>query len=153
VDEKVTVYLEQLEGEQFVARPIELTPDIDIQIDENNLDAEMCRAGQLLVYYGDLSAELKAQSARKKDYKEAIYSQLAQLTRSEAEKESRKVTEGVVKEKVLTNPDYINTQQEHNVAEMFAQKVDNFFRAQQKRVDLLIALAYKQRAEIQKGGL
>ena len=61
-------------GSYYKPKKILLTLDEDFSIDETNIDGELCMAAKRMVYYGNLSAELEAQSSRDKDTKEQIYS-------------------------------------------------------------------------------
>ena len=129
--------------------PIKLDIENDFTIDETNIDGELCMASKRMVYYGNLSAELEAQATRSKDRLDQYYSELAIKTR--AAHAGGKLTEGGLKEIILTDPQYISMQDKCTTDYMYQKKVENFFKSQQKRVDCILALGYKQRAEIQKG--
>ena len=130
---------------------IALRLDEDFSIDENNIDGELCMAAKRMVYYGNLSAELGAQASRDKDRVEQLYAELDIKTREKMSGE--KTTEGKIKAIILSTPEYITAQDKHTASVMYQTKTENFFRSQQRRVDCITALAYKQRAEINKGML
>lgn len=146
----VTVTVEQLTEQGYVGKDIEIDVDSHFNINEDNVDGELCNAGRLLVYYGDLSATLKAQAARKKADLEEHSASLARDIRKKAMENGDKITEGGIKEKVLTTPSYQTRLAVYIETEKDASKLDNFFRSQKQRVDCIIALAYKQRTEIAK---
>lgn len=143
------VILDELAGNEYVPKKIILTLEKDFSIDETNIDGELCMAAKRMVYYGNLSAELQAQAARDKDGVERCYAELDIKTREKMLGE--KTTEGKINAIILTDPKYIGVQEKHTASCMYQGKAENFFRSQQRRVDCITALAYKQRAEINKG--
>jgi hypothetical protein len=125
---------------------IELGDQSTFTIDENNVDGELCQVGSELCFYGNLAAELKAQAASKKLELDAHDSELALQIRSM--ESDKRVTEGFVKETIKKNVKHKELTEELIQAERDLLKVENLFKAQQKRADCIIALAYKQRTEI-----
>lgn len=124
--------------------------DEEFEIDENNVDGELCQVGKNLSFYGNLASDLKANASAKKADLEITAASIATERRKDAEITGTKITEGRIKESVLTDERYKQAVIEHIDAERDAQKIENLFRSQQKRADCLIALAYKQRTEISK---
>ncbi len=108
-----------LDGEE-----ISLDVEKDFSLDDTNIDAEACRMGKLLMYYGDLAVELKIQAVRAKQHAEEKYSELALEIRSKG-----KATEGKIKESILTNKEYKEKLVELNKADRYANKVDNFYKS------------------------
>jgi hypothetical protein len=143
------VILDELVGNEYVPKKIELTLDKDFSIDETNIDGELCMAAKRMVYYGNLSAELGAQSSRDKDKVDRIYAELDIHTRTKYAGE--KLTEGKINAIILQTPGYVAAREKQTASAMYQSKAENFFRSQQRRVDCITALAYKQRAEINKG--
>ena len=129
-----------------------ITLDVEdhFNIDEDNVDGGLCRAGTLLRFYGELAAEFMAQASRAKDDKERMFAKVSLDTRAKLAESKEKVTEGIIRETVLISTEYIESQEKHIQAERDYKKLDSFFRSQQRKVDCLTALAYKQRVEIQK---
>jgi len=116
----------------------------DFTIDEMNLEGNLCQVGALLRFYGSLSADLKAQASNKKSHVEeydAEYSLRVRVTED-------KVTEGLVREKVKADPTHKKKMEEYIIAERDHQKVENLYKSQIKRADVLISLAYSKRQEI-----
>jgi len=121
-------------------------------LNEDDVDGELCRAGRDLAFYGNLASDLKAQAANAKAAVEKTDAELSMGIRSVAYSEKAKITEGGIKEQVICNEIRQNKIQLQIQAERDFQKIENLFRSQQKKVDCLIALAYKQRTEIAKTG-
>lgn len=137
--------IETVNGElKWVPRTIKLDVEAAFKLDDNNLDAEICRMGQLLLEYGDLEAELKAQSARKK----AAIDYVGSIIAGQIRDSGKKLTESAIKEQVVLSDDYQNSVFLFQDAEKDSNKITNHFRSLQKKADLLIALTYKQKAEI-----
>ena len=125
---------------------VEYDPKGDFFIDEANIDGELCRSGRLLSFYGQLAAELKAHSASRKADLEMFDAELAIGIRAEG----KKVTEGGIKERVITDETRKKVQGVYIKSERDFQKIENLYRSMQKKVDCVIALCYKQRTEIAK---
>ena len=138
----IEVNIETLTDKGYIGKTIPLDTDNDFGINEDDVDGELCRAGKLLVYYGDLASTLKAQSARRKADLESGDAQLSIDIRAKAQIKGNKITEGAIKEKVLTEPGQIIKIKVFIETEKDATKLEHFFRSQQKKVDCLIALSY-----------
>ena len=121
----------------------------EFAIDEDNVDGELCQSGAKLCFYGNLAADLEAEAATKKADLEYTYSLLAIQIRKDYTGTTR-LTEGGLKEQITIDGRYINKKNELIETEKNYAKANNFWRAQQKRADCIIALAYKQRTEIAK---
>lgn len=143
-----TVRLETLQNGQWVSKDMVLPVEEDFALDDQALESEMCRLGPKLVFYGDLHGELRAQLVRKKKQLEVEAAKVAQRIRSNGKKN----TEGAVKEQVLLDAGYQKVAAEAVIAEKDAVKVEGFYKSLYKMADLCVALAYKQKAEIQKIG-
>ena len=125
---------------------ISMDPETDFHIDENNLEGELCSEGRLLSFYGQLAADLKAQAVTFKSRLEVRDSQESIGIRLEG----NKITEGGIKERVVTSEDRREYLTKLINAERDFQKIENLFRSQQKKADCLIALTYKVRTELAK---
>lgn len=126
---------------------VKLGPVESFNIDETNVDGELCGAGRELQFYASLSADLKALVATKRLELEAYDAECSLTTRRTSEE---KVTEPFVKEIVRADKRHNELSMEVIKAERDYNKVENLFRTHQKRTDCIIALAYKQRTEISK---
>lgn len=128
---------------------IELDVEKDFNIEEYSLDQSMCHAGHLLARYGTLSANLRAEVERKKAALEYYDSQFALEIRRTTEE---KLTEAKIENKINADPKHKELLESLIDSERNKDIVENLFKAQMKRVDCMISLAYKLRAEINKGG-
>lgn len=145
----IEVRLEKLdEQNNWVPEVIQLPVEEDFSIDDQALDAELCKIGRLLFYYGDLASELKAQASRKKQDLEFYYAETAKRIRNASLTSKHKTTEGAIKEEVLKDTGYQALAYQLIESEKDAGKVDNFFKSLNKKADVLISLCYKQKAEI-----
>ena len=143
-----TIALEELNDEGiWEKKTLELDLGQDFPIDENNVDGELCRAGALLAYYGNLAADLHAQYIRKKSNLEDYAATVAVEIRGESRTSATKITESGIQEKIITNDGYRQMNKQLIEADRYYRKAENLWKSQQKRTDCLTALAYKQRAE------
>jgi len=112
-------------------------------LDENIIDAEVCRMGQLLLEYGSIQADLQTQAARKKTDVDYVGSLIAQQLRASGEK----LTESAIKERVTVTDEFRMAVMEYQAADGDAIKFTNYFKSLLKKADLIIALTYKLKAE------
>lgn len=117
-------------------------------INEDDVNGELCRAGKFLAFFANLAADMKAQAVNYKTALEAFDAEIAIEIRAESIKNGSKITEGGIKERILTHPHRKEQLIKLIKAEQDFQKIENLFRSQQKKVDCLTALAYKQRTEL-----
>ena len=115
------------------------------EIDESNIEKELCGVGRELAFFGGYTADLKANAATKRLELEAYDAQLALDIRKNPDE---KITEGYVKERIKADPKHIELATEVIESEKQLNKADNYFRAHAKRADCIIAIAYKQRTEL-----
>ena len=127
-------------------KEIEISPS-DFRIDEANLDVELCRAGVLLAYYGDLAAELDAQASNNKNKLDQLYSDKALNIREFSKTAGERVTEGSIEERVLTDHEYISFQEKTVQSQRDANKCSAFFKSMQAKTECAKALAYRQRVQ------
>lgn len=123
---------------------IEIGEISDFQIDEANVEGELCQAGSHLAFYGSLVADLKAFVSRKKLALDEYNSFQAQKIRAE----STKITENNIKEKVKLEPEYKRLMEEFIIAERDLTKAENLYKSQIKKTDCVIAMSYAKRQEI-----
>lgn len=129
---------------------LELDTENDFKITEETLDEEICRQGQLMLEYGDLMANLKAELANKEDQVKYTYAVIAQEIRVNAVSNKQKITENIVHEQVIVDKRYQSVLAEHNIVKLNSIKADNYWKAICKKGDLLNALGYKTGQEIKK---
>jgi hypothetical protein len=120
----------------------------DFAIDETRLEYEICRLGQLLLQYGDAFGYLKCDLMRQEDQAKRTYAAIAATIRSQAEQEGKKITEGRLVENVTNDPRYQSALDEVHEARAKALRTENWWRAMQKKADLVQALCYRQNREI-----
>lgn len=139
------LHLEVVDSDgKIIEKTITIDPN-DFSIDEADLDGELCRAGTLLCYYGDLVAELEARSSNFKNKVEEVRSTQAITLRIEAEKASKKLTEGAISELINSSNDRAAHLDLLVQAQKDSAKASNLFKAQYQKVECLKALAYRQR--------
>lgn len=119
-------------------------------INEVALDQEMSQAGVTLRFYGSLAAELSAQASTFKARVDFKYAEVSSQVRAAAKVAGDRITEAIVKERVLEDVEYQGLVALHLQMERDYRKVENMYRILLKRCDLMTALSYKQRVEIQK---
>jgi len=122
---------------QLVDKTIAVHSD-DFNIDEGDLEGELCRAGALLCYYGDLAAELDAKASNAKNGLEEVEAVVAITLRA-----SGKYTQGMVDNALAINPDVKIKRDALVEAQKEALKSSNLFRAMNQRVECLKALSYR----------
>ncbi len=64
----------------------------DFSMDEDNLNADICRMGQLMVKYGGLAAEQEANLSRKEENVKLVKASLSAAMKSQAEVDGTKLT-------------------------------------------------------------
>jgi hypothetical protein len=154
----VTVTLEYLDKDNegnptWVPEVIEIDADSDFTLNDDAIDFEMSRVGRLLQFYGNLSAEMKAQAARKKQEVEWIYNEVYLDEKNKATAAKERVTENALRAVIMGDQEYRTTQMRYIVAEKDASKVDHFYRSMLKKADVCIAVCYKQKAEVARGAM
>ena len=120
-------------------------------IDPSILDRHLCEAGQNMLQYGQLEAELRTEVARKEALIDSAYASLDLDIRQRAKQGGTKVTENQIKNEILANQTYQGgldnlreSQRNHNVMRWAMNALN-------KRTDCLIAMAYRERALIKAG--
>jgi hypothetical protein len=129
---------------------VKVNDHVDFTINDELIEADMCRLGQLLCTYGDLQAETKSTLARKEEELKQIYAQEALNVREMLRKAGEKSTESIVNETVLVSFNYTMKQAEVQLARSVAYRCENWWRSIQKKADLIQSLAYRQGAELKR---
>lgn len=155
---KYTILVEDLvknDNDEFFweVEEVEIEADIDVSIDDTDVDGELCKMGQLLSYYGDLSARLKAQFARKEEDREAYEAACDKLLRENFavkvanDPKLKMPTETHLKKMIAGSDEYRGLTEEISVVRLHYYRVDNLLKALIKKADALNCLGYSQRQE------
>lgn len=134
---KLHLPVEQSDGTSFIKEIV--VDSTDFNIDEADIEGELCRAGALLCYYADMAAELDAKSANAKRSFEETQALKAIQYRSGGSK----VTQGMVDDMQAVDPIVKQKHIELIECQKEAMKATNLFRAMNQRVECLKALAYR----------
>jgi hypothetical protein len=140
--------IEIVENGEWVPRARNFDTENDFRLDENNVDGELCKMGQQLLWYGDAYAELKAEAARKKEVTERVSAALDARHRAAMDKP----TEGKIRSAVLNDENYMNARNAELASTANLIRVETWYKSLNKKIDCLQALAYKQRIELKHTG-
>jgi len=124
----------------------EVNVETDFQINPDNLDAEVCGLPQKMITYGRLYSQLKSEVARKEERAKFIYSHIALGIRN-----TEKVTENNIKEKVICDTSYQQALAELNHSTRLAILTESWWRSINKKADLVQSLTYRESSEIKRG--
>ena len=144
----VEVTIEYYEKGEWVPQDIKLDVDADMALSDETLDEEMCALSRKIAYYAEISADLHALTARRKNTVEVTEATVAQEIRRNHATIGVKITEPAIKEKVATSPAVTVSRNTYYRADSEFRMVDGFYRAPREKASLAIALCYKQKAEI-----
>lgn len=122
----------------------------DFAINEDQIEREICRMGQLMARYGELAAVQEANLKRLEEKAKYVAAQLSGAIRSTAEKSGQKTTEGKILEELTQQPEYQSVLAILHTLRADAIKADHWWRAIIKKADLLNALCYRQSAEFRR---
>ena len=131
---------------------IALDTEGDFLLDDNALNYEASRMGKLLMSYGNLAMDMKAQAMRARQTAERTYALESFRLRTQYAQAKQKYTEGMIKDQVIQIQSYISSMEAQTKAEAEAMKVDYFYKSLLKKNDLLISLVYKEGREISRIG-
>ena len=144
----VEVTIEHLENGEWKPQTIKLDVDADMALSDETLDKEMCALSRKIAYYAEISAELHALTARRKNTVEVVEADVAQDIRRSHAGSGIKITEPAIKEKVVIAPAVASARNAFYLADSEFRMVDGFYRALREKASIAIALCYKQKAEI-----
>ena len=149
-----TQYVERLVrvNEEWVWHPFkqDLDTENDFSMDEDNLNREICKMGQLLVKYGTLAAEQSANLSRKEEHVKLVKASLSGALRSQAEVDGTKLTIPDLADKVTVHVTYQQALSELHILRADAIKADHWWRSILKKAELLNAMAYRQSQELRR---
>ena len=144
----VEVTIEHLENGEWKPQTIKLDVDTDMALTDETLDQEMCDLPRKIAQYAEVSAELHAMAARKKNRVEVVEAEVAQEVRRINAAAGTKVTEPGIKEAVAVSAVVTTARNAYYHTDAEFRKVDGFYRSLREKASLAIALCYKQKAEI-----
>ncbi len=122
----------------------------DFSMDQDNVTADICRMGQLMVKYGTLAAEQSANLSRKEEYVKVVKASLSAALKSQAETTGDKLTIPDLSDKVTVHSTYQQALSELHILRADSLKADHWWRAIVKKADLLTSMAYRQTAELKR---
>lgn len=125
-------------------------PEIDLDYNEDTLIPKMCEMGKIMVKYGDLFGQMKAQLGRKEEEVKETYARVSGLIRSESEGSATRMTEGAIKDKTTTDSRYQKALHSLHVTRAHAIQAEAWWRASHKVADLLNSLGYRTGVEYKK---
>ena len=124
----------------------EVNVETDFQINPENLDGEVCSLPQKLITYGRIYSQLKSEVARKEERVKFVYSHIALGIRN-----TEKITENAVKEKVTCDSTYQQALSEQNHSMRLAILTESWYRSLMKKADLIQSLIYRETQELKRG--
>lgn len=114
-------------------------------IDPGALDWDLCNMGQILVNYGEIEAELKAEVERKDSSLELLHANMDNETRALARSSGEKMTENMIERTIIRNETYQAAVESLRIS----RKNHNLMRwamgALNKKVECLINLSLRER--------
>ena len=144
----VEVTIEHLENGEWKPQTIKLDIDADMALTEETLDQDMCELPRKISQYAEVSAELHAMAARKKNDVEVVEAEVAIDVRRKFAVSGDKITEPGIKEIVVVSPVVTAARNAFYHTDAEFRKVDGFYRSLREKASLSIALCYKLKAEI-----
>ncbi len=126
---------------------VTLEPEADLSIDDMQVDKELTRMGHTIAYYGDLSARLKSQLARKEEDIDAWQAAADKELREKMAGNAKPPTETYLKKLLLGRPEYLSLVKELGIVRAQYYRLDNLVRALYKKADSLQTLSHNQRTE------
>ncbi len=144
----VTIYIRRSDGTEKIT----LNTEVDLGIDDDNIEGELSRMGQILGEYGIHFAELKAQLAQDETHETKIKAYYDIWYRDPVNY-SGKFTEPKIKCLVICHPKVLEALDRTNQTRISLFKAENLYRSLYQKSDCLRALAYKHRVEIKATGI
>lgn len=149
---KFKVHIEEIvEDEKGVLswqpREVEIDSSEDTFIDDNAVDKELTKIGNLLAYYSDLAAKARAQYIRKEEGLDAVISAVDDQLRQAIVEAGEKPTESRLKKAVIKHPEYQKTVDILGVYRLYHYQLEGLVRALRAKAEALNVLAHNQRLE------
>jgi len=130
-------------------KTVELDLDRDMRLTDETLEEDMCELARRVAFYAELYGETKAEAMRAEAELKFQASKAAQNIR---ETSPTRVTEPAIKELVRLKPEVREAKELFFRATAQATMVEGFYRALRDKVNLGIAICYKQKEEIRVTG-
>ena len=131
--------IDRPEGKQVIE-----VSNTDFEINEFAIDNNISDLPGLLCKYGDIASDLRAEVSRKKAQLEYYDASMYK----EIKIKDNKATVNHIQAVIKTDSDRMEMLKDLIESERNSVKADNLYRSLLKKADLLIALTYKQRAEL-----
>lgn len=128
-------------------REVEIDSSEDTMIDDNAVDKELTKIGNLLAYYSDIAAHLKAQYIRKEEGLDAVISAVDDQLRQAIIEAGDKPSEARLKKAVIKHPEYQKTVDILGVYRLYHYQLEGLVRALRAKAEALNVLAHNQRLE------
>jgi hypothetical protein len=133
-------------------RTVELDIDEDMHLDEDTLETDLCGLARKIAHYAEIYGDTKADCLRCEANVKFQASRAAQNLREKAAEDGVRTTEPGIKEQVRLDDAYQASKKAFFRATAQATMVEGFYRALRDKVNLGIALCYKQKEEIRVTG-
>jgi hypothetical protein len=118
---------------------------VEFSVDESNITPDLCKIGATMLNYGAVEARLRTEVASKEAYLEKLKADLDTQIRADAITSGEKLTEPKIVHRINADPAY----QELLLSLRLSKESFNIMRwamiALQKKTDILISLAYRER--------
>lgn len=127
--------------------PIDIDTEDHFNIQDDNLDYELCRQGRLLAYYGTLAAQFEAQARNKKAELDRTESHLDLDIRAASKLNGEKLTENQIRAKIRIHGDYMEVHKNYIESQKDADTVNNLWKSIYLKTGLLRSMKNRQDAE------
>lgn len=142
--EELVLQVKIKEGQQ----PQKLDLNVDLDINRENINAEMTNQPSMFAWYAVLHELAKAKSVEMKRKEKAFRAELDKKIRSKAKEDEVKLTETAIDSIITTSPDFINIQKLCNNADLEAGLLNVARQAFEQRKDMLISISSNMRNEV-----
>lgn len=119
-------------------------------MDDEQLENEACRMGQIMLLYGEAYAVKRAALLSQEDNVKKVYGAVSLTIRSRAEKEGIRITEDRIEQMTRTSEEYQTAVKDLNVARLESLRASAWWTTAQQKSDLIRMLGYRQSSEIKK---
>ena len=137
------VTYEKYIGDSYIEETIELDPE-HCKINTTDIVKDMSNQPMLVSYYGEIYAILRAELSRKEENLKKVYSMVAGMKRLS----TTKPTENKIEEETINSKEYTDALLSLQKTRFNFLKIDSWFKAIQSKKDLLVAISYRQNAEL-----
>lgn len=117
----------------------------ELSIDMGNITPDLCKIGERMLYYGAVEAQLRAEVAQKEARLEKLRADLDTAVRADAENRTEKMTEAKVAYRIVAADSYQALLDSLRHSKQNLNVMRWMMIALQKKTDILISLAYRER--------